>query len=161
EGTRIQLREIGAAEQRQTRVDDLAALFLTMHECGEFLGDGTLGSSSLRPLLGLPGQLLDLFTRTEAERPEVTDQITIVGIEPELVEGVRRGQFGVQPEVVPGFALTELGAIGLGEQMSGQGVRRAVRFVGVDTPNQVEPCSDVSPLVRAAGLQCATVASVE
>src|SRR5699024_4423023 len=76
EGTRIQLREIGAAEQRQTRVDDLAALFLTMHECGEFLGDGTLGSSSLRPLLGLPGQLLDLFTRTEAERPERSEEHT-------------------------------------------------------------------------------------
>src|SRR5699024_2311609 len=30
-----------------------------------------------------------------------------------------------------------------------------------DAPNQVEPCGDVSPLVRATGLQCATVASVE
>jgi hypothetical protein len=82
--------------------------------------------------------------------------VGVAGVQPELVEGVRRGLLRVEPDGA-GFGLAELGAVGLGDQRQGQ----AEDVFLVQAARQVGAGDDVAPLVGAADLQHAAVALVE
>ena len=68
----------------------------------------------------------DLVEREEGEQLEVALDVAVVGVEPELVEVVRAGLLGVEPDVA-GLALAELGARRRGEEREHQAVRLLAR----------------------------------
>ncbi len=127
-----------------------------MHQGGQFLGQRALGEAGGRALGGLALQLLDLRLRAEAEDPQEVGNVPVVRVQPELVEGVRGGQLGVEPDRA-GLRLAELGAVRLDDQRRGQ----RVHGLAVGLADQVRAGREVAPLVAAAGLQRAAVAAVQ
>ena len=79
-------------------------------------------------------------------------------VQPELVEFVRRGLFGIKPNGSPG-GLTELGPVGLEHQRN-----RYPEDLGVaafNLVNQVDPRRNVPPLVGPPDLELDVVVAVE
>ena len=67
-------------------------------------------------------EVLDLLAGEEGEDPQQLADLLVLDVEPELVEGVRRHHLGVEPERTA-LGLAVLGAVGLGHQRRGEGVR--------------------------------------
>jgi len=63
--------------------------------------------------------LVDAVDRQKSEKTHELVDIGVAGVEPELVEGVGRGFFRVEPDGA-GFGFAKLGAVGLGDQRQGQ-----------------------------------------
>ena len=100
-----------SAEQR------LAGLFrifeggLAMHHLRHFHGERLLGSAGFRMILRFRFKSFDRLFIKEGEELQVIDHVTVVGIEPELIELVRRGPLGIKPHGTAG-SLAELGTVG-------------------------------------------------
>ena len=92
----------------------------------------------------------------EGEHPQQVTDLGVIRVQPELVEGVGRHHLGVEPEGA-GLGLAVLGAVGLGDERRGEGVRLAA----VGTADQLGAAGDVAPLVGAAELQRHAVLAVE
>ena len=82
--------------------------------------------------------------------------VGVVGLQPELVEGVGAEHLGVEPHG-PALGLAELGAVGLGDQRVGHDVDRGA----LDLVDEVHAAHEVAPLVVAADLEGAAVAAEE
>ena len=112
-------------------------------------------------VLGL--ELLDPAPVEEGEPAQVDADVAVVGVDPVLVEAVRRGQGRVEPDRVAGLALAELRARRREQERVGQavgGLGLAVRPAG-RPPDQLEAGGDVAPLVGAAALQLDAVRATE
>ena len=127
-----------------------------MDEGGDILGEGLLRHTGVRGSIEFGGDRVDFFQRPQREHLEVLHHIAVVGVEPELAEGVRAGQGRVEPYRA-GFGLAELRAVGLRDQRGGQ----CVHGLLLDPADEVDAGGEVAPLVGAAGLQGAAVATVE
>ncbi len=127
-----------------------------MYQRGDLLGQGALADPGGRPLGAVPHQLVDLLPRLEAEYTQQVRHLGVGDVEPELVERVRGRKVGAQPDRAA-LGLAVLGAVRLGDQRGGQGMRGPA----LDRPDQPHPGDQVAPLVAAAELQGAAVPPVE
>ena len=109
----------------------------------EFLKGSLVWSLGVRRLQGL-----NFFARCRAENAHVLGHVGICGVQPKLIKLVRRGAFGVQPNV-SGFGLAELGAVGFFDQGCGE----RVGLAAVHASDQFRAGGDVAPLVRPPHLQ--------
>ena len=83
--------EVAATEQRLAGVDHRLHRLLPVHERRELGREGPLGLAGRGPLLDRDRERLDLGAIAEAEDLQVAHDVAIIGVEPELVEGVGRG----------------------------------------------------------------------
>ena len=90
------------------------------------------------------------------EHLEVAADVPVVGVEPELVEGVGTGHLGIEPDG-PTLGLAEFGAVRLGDQRRRHRMHRA----SLDLANQFGAAGQIAPLVTAACLQGAAVPPVQ
>ena len=90
------------------------------------------------------------------EHPQQLGDDRVLDVEPELEEGVRRGQGRVEPDGA-GLGLAELRAVGPGHQRR----RQRVDAAAVGTADELDAGDDVAPLVGPTGLQRAAVVAVE
>ena len=116
----------------------------SVHHRGDLLGECALGRARCRPVCDGGGELLDFRARPQAEDLEVPDNVAVVGVDPELVEGVRRGHRRVEPDGAR-LGLSELRAVGFGDERRRQRVHRNV-FID-DAVDEVEAGGEVAPLV--------------
>ena len=98
----------------------------------------------------------DLIEPQEGEELEIPLHVPVVGVDPELVELVRTGARGIEPDVA-GLALPELGAGGRGDEREDQ----PVRLAALPPADQLDPRGDVAPLVAAAHLELAALGPPE
>ena len=98
----------------------------------------------------------DFVLIEEGEVFEVTNDITVIGPNPELVEAVRAGAAGIEPDSAL-LSLTEFGAIGPRDEGEGEAVRGAAEFFAA----KFDAGGDVAPLIAAADLQFALVVPAE
>ena len=94
-----------------------------MDQSGDDVSEDTLGGAAFRLLHRQTFQLLDLLTASFAEHLDVVDDLRVLGVEEELVERVRGGELGIEPNRA-GLGLAELGAVGFGQQRRRQAVDR-------------------------------------
>ncbi|MCK0440837.1 hypothetical protein MUG78_15615 [Gordonia alkaliphila] len=128
-----------------------------MDEGGELCGEPLLRGTQER-LLGDRGlELGDLLARQEGEPLEVLDDVGVGRVHEVLVPDVRRGELGVEPQAAAAGGLTELGAVGRGDQRD----RHCMRAAGFHLADQVDAAEDVAPLIGAADLEYAPVPAVQ
>ena len=97
-----------------------------------------------------------LFLRQCGEDLDVASSISIIDIEPELVEGIGAGALRIEPDIAT-LGLTELPAVGLGDQWTNQ----SIGLASIHTADELRTGSDVAPLVRAPHLQATAVVAIE
>ncbi len=121
-----------------------------MHQRGHLLGERLLRRAGSRVGLQLGFKCRDLFLRQERQRFEQLDDVGVVCVDEELVEAVRAGFLGVEPDGAGG-GLAVFGAVGLGQQREDEapdgGAEFLAREFGAD--------GDIAPLVGRADLQLA------
>src|SRR5439155_18309853 len=96
-------------EQDGARGDGALASLLAVDELGHLDRQLRLRLAAARVLVMRLEQGLDLILRQQREQLEVALRVAVVGIHPELVQLVRRGEAGIEPDR-PGFRLSELRA---------------------------------------------------
>src|SRR5262249_27021608 len=96
----------------------------------------------------VPGQEREVF--------QVTDHITVIRLNPELIELVNAGAFGIEPDGAR-LGLAKFGAVGLGDERQREAKNGATEFLA----RQIYACRDVAPLIAAANLQLAIVVAAE
>src|SRR4051812_14353621 len=99
------------------------------------------------------GQRLDLYLLQEGEGLEQRQHLCVSGVQPELVERLRRGAIGSEPDRAR-FRLAKLAAVTLGEQRNGPAERVRLALLA----DQLYPRDDITPLIRAAHLHADAVA---
>src|SRR5690606_16251127 len=112
-----------------------------------------------RTPLGLRISRLNLSNFPETKEGKVAQKlvdICISGIEPELIERIRRRSARIEPNGTT-FSFPKLGAVSLGDQRQSKTKSAAA----METPYQVDTAGNISPLVRPADLQGAIVSLVE
>ena len=127
-----------------------------MHQPRDLAGEYPLG---LRTPFALGVSSLDLRNIGNGQKSEITQESVNVGIrraQPELIKGVRRGSFRVQPNGAR-LSLTEFCAIRLGHQWQCQ----PEHLPAVQAASEINTACDIAPLIRAADLQAAAVQSVQ
>ena len=142
QGRRCKGGQVAIAEQCPSGRLSAQPLVVSVDEIGELLGQSPLGCPLMRPLLRCHEQVSNLLARLEAEGVQQVLHISIIRVQPELEEVIRAGQCGVQPDGAC-LGLAELGAIGLGQQGSGQRVHRGL----LCSSNEIHASGDVAPLV--------------
>ena len=130
----------------------------TVHELGNLACQRLLGRAL--PWLGLDffSQRVDFFLAQESEVLQVFNDVAVILIDPELVELVWRRLFRIQPDCAA-RCLTELGAVCFEHQRN-----RQTKSFGVGTlnlMNQINPGSNVAPLISPADLQVNVIMPVE
>ena len=156
QGYGVECRQIPLAEERVRRSDHRIRGLDTVHERRNLECESALCGTAERLLLDELLVLCDLCAGEEREDLQTFDHITVIGIEPELVEGVRAREFCVDPDRVA-LALAELRPVAVRDQ------RRSDRVHGdaLDAMDQVGAAGEIAPLVTAPGLQQAAVLAVE
>ena len=101
-------------------------------------------------------QVVDGLFIEQREDLDVALGVLVAGVEPELVELVRRRITRVEPYVAA-LGLAELGAVGFGNQRAGEGESLAAGLAA----DQLRAGGDVAPLVGAAELQFTTYGFVQ
>ncbi len=125
-------------------------------QLGELACESPLGRSRVRLRDDGCLQRLDLLVRPEAEAAQVLADHGVVDVEEVLVERERRRHRRIQPQRVS-LAGAELLAVGGGQQRRGQRMHRCA----LHPANEVDAGRQVAPLVRAAGLQHASVSAMK
>ncbi|MFM1944721.1 MAG: hypothetical protein RI897_3703 [Verrucomicrobiota bacterium] len=146
----------GCAEEDLAGADGVLGGGFAVDHGGDFGGEGFMGFAGAG--VGLVGgfELGDLILVEEGEELEVADDVTVVGIDPELVELVDGSFAGVEPDgAADGFA--ELAAIGIGDE----GEDEAVGLSAEAFTAEVDAGGDIAPLVGSADLEFAIVVAAE
>ncbi len=129
---------------------------LAVHQLGQLVRQHLLGQLAPLPLGILHFQRLNLGQRHKAVVAQEAVDILVRGAEPELVEGVGRGERRIEPDCAP-LGLAKLGAIGLGDERQGHAIDLGL----IEPAGEVHAAGDVAPLVVATYLQGAAEALVE
>ena len=95
-----------------------------MHAGGDILGQGFLERAQVRGLSVLGFQGFNCGLRKQRKHADEAGRIGIGGVEEELVELVGRGQGRVEPNGAS-FGFAVFGAVGFGDELTGQSVRFA------------------------------------
>ena len=119
-----------------------------MHQTGHLLGQHILGARRFTAVFVFFFQGVDFSHVHKGEELQEAINVSIRGVDPELVELVRAGFLRIQPHRAA-FSFTKFGAVGFGDQRYGQ----AKDLVLVQTTGQVDTGGNVAPLVRTADLQ--------
>ena len=122
----------------------------------DLLGQRPLPRPEERLLRRLHLELRDLLPVEEGEDLEQLDDLLVLDVEPELVEGVRRHHLRVEPQGT-GLGLAVLRAVGALDQRG----REGMHVTAVGAPDQLDAPGEVAPLVAAAELQRDPVVAVE
>src|SRR3954462_12741613 len=125
-----------------------------MNTSRHFTRECTLSAAILWTIRDFALERLDLFARHHSKESQITTDITIVDVDPELVELIRRRALGIEPHASR-FCLSEFRSRCVRNEREGE----RMRFTTVRPPNQLESCSNVSPLITAAALQRDVVSS--
>ena len=151
EGLLVEAPEVfgsSLAEEHLGCFHGLFVLLLAVDHDGDFLGKELLKNAAS----GVLGVLCDGgFDRLAVEHGEDLDVALGVGIayvEPELVELVRARACGVEPDIAL-FGLSELAAVGFGDERGGEGVG----FLAEHAADELRAGGDVAPLVGASELE--------
>src|ERR1035441_9931234 len=94
--------------------------------------------------------------RQEREKLQVTNDITVVRIDPILVEAIDTGATGIEPDSA-GDGLSELGAVGIHDERQGQAIDGASELPA----GEVDAGGNIAPLIAAANLELAVVVAAE
>ncbi len=89
----------------------------------------------------------------EREEAQVPHRVAVVGVQPELIELVRRRQRRIEPDGAR-LRLAELRA----RRRRDERHHQTVRLAAAHAPDQIHPGGDVAPLIAAAHLQRAAEA---
>src|SRR5581483_10462396 len=139
-----------AAEQDFAGADGFGGGVVAVDEVGDFLRQRFVGLARA----GVGGVLLfegfNAVAPEEGEEFEVTDDVAIVGADPELVEAVDAGFFGIEPDGA-GDGFAEFGAVGVGDEGEGEAVDGCAEFFSAE----VDAGGDVAPLIAATDLEFA------
>ena len=127
-----------------------------MYADGKVFRQGLLQHAEVRCGLVFLLHRLNLLFAEEGEDADIFLAVLVAAVEPELVKVVRGGLGGIEPDVAL-LGLTELAAVGLGDERTGEGEGLAVGLAA----NQLGAGGDVAPLVGAAHLQLAVVVLVQ
>src|SRR4051812_43802051 len=119
-----------------------------MYPRGHVTGERPLSIAPLRLTLRLGVERFDLGTRQQREVPEIAADVSVVCVDPELIELVRGCLFCVEPDSAR-FGLAEFRSRGRRYQWE----RDAMRFGPRGPPNQLDARGNVAPLVAAAHLE--------
>src|SRR5690625_2615324 len=111
----------------------------------------------MRPLGGTSLKIFNFFPAALTHCLYISNDVAVIGVEPELVKRIRRGAIRVEPPVVTRLALTEFGAIRFGQQRCGH----RVNALPLHPANQIYPAEQVAPLIIAARLQSAVITTVQ
>ena len=145
EGAGVQVVRFAAAEQRPAGGEHLRGLLGAVDQSGQFLGQCSLGCPTSRSRHPLGLDLQQVGGRSQREHPQESHDVPIIGVEPELVEGVRARQLRssqtAPPAVLPNFSPSAFTTNGT---VKGVGARAVVALHASD---QVEAGRDVAPLV--------------
>ncbi len=101
-------------------------------------------------------QRVDLFHAQEGEELQEAIDVSIRGVDPELIELVWAGFLRIQPDCAA-FGFTEFGPVRFGDQRNGQ----AKDLILMQTTGQIDTGGDVAPLIRTTNLQRHTVQLVQ
>ena len=119
-----------------------------MDQARHLLCQHVLGARRFTAVFVFFFQSIDLRHVHKGEELEEAIDISIRGVDPELVEFVRTGFLRIQPHGAA-FGFTEFGAVCFGDQRN----RQAKHLVLVQATGQIDTGGDVAPLVGAADLQ--------
>src|ERR1035437_9093864 len=101
-------------------------------------------------------ECFDFFARFECEVFQVTDDIPVVGVDPELVEAIDARAFRVEPDG-PGLGLAEFRAVGVGDKRQREAQRRRsksfVKRLATLFPTEINACCNIAPLITAPNLK--------
>src|SRR5260221_12076761 len=142
--------ELAPAEEDAARRDHPAGGLVAVDPRGDLFGEEPLRRALTRVRGVRRHHGGDFFERAEGEDPEQALDVAVVAVEPVLVEAVRAGLRGIEPDVLT-LALAELTAVGGGEERTDQPVGRRALPAG----DELDPGGDVAPLVAAPHLQLA------
>ena len=121
-----------------------------MDGAGDLAGEGSVSfaSAGVREVLGFEG--FDFGSRKEGKFTEIFADFDVLGVNEKLVEFVRAGFLGIEPD---GAALgfTKFTAVGFGDEREGQAPSRESDFFA----DEIRASGDVAPLFRAANLEFA------
>lgn len=139
-----------AAEKNFAGANGFRCGLFAVDEIGHRLGECLVGNASA----GIGGVLLlkrDYFVlRHEGKEFQVADDVAVVGVDPELVEAVDAGFFGVDPDG-PSDALAEFGAVSISYERQSKAENVSAEFFAAE----IAACGDVAPLITAADLEFA------
>ena len=128
----------------------------TMHKSCHLIGESFLSLTFIRFRFNLMLVFANLGTSQESKDLQTVHHISISGIKPELVEGIGWAHLRIQPNCVA-FALTKLRAIGIGNQRSSN----SVNGFTLNLTNQLSTACEITPLIRATGLQGTPVLTIK
>ena len=156
EGADIGGGEISTAKQGLGGEDDFLQFVFAVHHAGDFGGEAfvTAAEFGAGVVLGLDG--FDFFVREQRELAQEARHIGVLGVHPELVEGVGACLGGVHPDGT-GFGLAEFFARARGDEREGD----HVGLLAAHFAHEVDAGGHVAPLVAAADLHGAAVALIE
>src|SRR4029453_3622956 len=127
-----------------------------MDECSDLPGQTALARPASRVGRLLRHHLADFAKLEKREQLEETLHVPVVTVQPELIEVIRAGAGGIEPDVLT-FALAELRP----RRCCNGRVHEPVPLALLPPRDQLDAGSDVPPLVAAAHLQLAALALVE
>ena len=104
----------------------------------------------------LGGKGLDLLLGEECEYLEIFLSIGIAYIEPELIEFIGGGVFGVKPDIAA-LCLTEFSSVSLCDEGTGEGKYLSAEFAA----DELAAGGDIAPLVATAELKLAVLVLIE
>ena len=125
-----------------------------MDPAGQVGGQGPLAGARLRMGNRLGLDRLDLRPAEQGEHPQQAPRLSVLAIEPELVEGIRRRSLGIEPDRGPRRGLAEFRPARVEQQRIAQAVSPVtIGRLALDPPDQLQAGRDVAPLVGAAHLE--------
>src|SRR5260221_14352264 len=107
--------ELAPAEEDAARRDHPAGGLVAVDPRGDLFGEEPLRGALTRVRGVRRHHADDLLERAEGEDAEQALDVAVVAVEPVLVEAVRAGLRGIEPDVLT-LALAELTAVGGGEE---------------------------------------------
>ena len=129
-----------------------------MYHYGNLFCQTTLQHAAAWVLTVLVDERLNGLAVERGEYLDVLLGFLVAHVEPELVEGVRRGAVAVKPDVAA-LGLAKLLAVGLGDKRTGEAVGFGLRAQGATY--ELGACGHVAPLVVTAELELHSVSLVE
>ena len=127
-----------------------------MHHACHFPRQSLLRLAFLRRDLHGGFQFRDFALVEQRKKLEIFHDIAVVGVDPELVEPVRRGELRVKPDR-PGLGLAKFDA----RRRCHQGGNHSIASRFAQLAQQFNPHNDIAPLIAAAQLQGAVIAVIQ
>src|SRR5918995_875011 len=141
-----------SSEKRLAGADRLLRRGVPMNPRGDVPRQQTLGAALSR-ITGVLGEGIRYgLQREEGEKLQVAFHVSVIGVDPKLIELIRSGPGRIEPDV-SSLALAELGSRGVGDQ----GENQTVCLVALPLSDQFDSGGDVAPLIAAADLKLATL----